>query len=192
MTTRLAPKSSKIAHTNYAIAISLVISLSGCAESAETKHESSQTGHVVYALRDIKKGAEIKAEDVEDKLVDIGGVPADAAANSEIVGRKSTEDIGIAQIISIRDFGKPLSKTMLEKLVIADVPDTKEELASVMVAAKDLEKGAPFTNADLLTTKMPLAVLPRDAIADSGATTGKKCKYGLVKGQVITQHDLSP
>ncbi|MBA4026670.1 MAG: hypothetical protein C0473_00360 [Cyanobacteria bacterium DS3.002] len=192
MTTRLAPKSSKIAHTNYAIAISLVISLSGCAESAETKHGSDRTGHIVYALRDIKKGAEIKAEDVEDKLVERGSVPADAAANSEIVGIKSIEDIGIAQIISIRDFGKPLSKTMLEKLVITDVPDTKEELASVIVAAKDLKKGAPFTNADLLATKMPLALLPMDAIADSGATTGKKCKHGLVKGQLITQHDLSP
>mgnify|MGYP000456877619 CR=1 FL=1 len=192
MPTRLAHKASRIAHSTSVITISMLISLSGCAESSKPKHGSNPTGHIVYALRDIKKGAEIKAEDVEDKLVDSGSVPADAAANSEIVGSKSTEDIGIAQVISIRDFGKPLSKTMLEKLVIVDVPDTKEELASVMVAAKDLEKGAPFTNADLLTTKMPLSALPMDAIADSGATTGKKCKHGLVKGQLITQHDLSP
>lgn len=175
-------KSTKSLLPNCTIAFCFLAQLCGCTETSQPQTTSGKTGHIIYARHDIKAGSSIADQDVDDKVVDLAKVPADAANLVSTVGAKAIESIGQGQIVSVRDIGKPLTESMLKRLIITTSVSTKEEMATVLVAAKDLDKGTMLTDSNILVTELPLSKIPMDAIADTKAVAGKAIKYELLKG----------
>ncbi len=101
-----------------AVSTLAIVGLSGCipidkindqkklyeARQAELDAKTNARSTIVYAIKDIPRGAIIKVEALEEREMDKSKVPEDAVTSmSLIVGRKANRDVSARQIISQDD-----------------------------------------------------------------------------------------
>lgn len=62
----------------------------------------------------------------------------------------------------------------------------------VVYSIKDVQEGEDISASALVEREIPLTRIPIDAITSASLAAGRTAKYGLEKGAIVSQHDLSP
>ena len=73
-------------------------------------------------------------------------------------------------------------------------PQTSEEVTvktSVIVVTRDLRLGDTLAEADVILSRVPVEIAPRDAITTIEEAIGKMIKSDLIQGEMILQHNLA-
>lgn len=68
----------------------------------------------------------------------------------------------------------------------------KQEFTTVLVCKKDIHENQVVSNDLLEEQKASVDKVPFDAIASMPSAVGRRVKYGMSAGSVISQHDLAP
>jgi pilus assembly protein CpaB len=64
--------------------------------------------------------------------------------------------------------------------------------ATVVYATKDISEGQTIPSEALEERQIEAAKQPQDALASSSLAAGRIAKYGIMTGQIVSQHDLLP
>lgn len=165
------------------------LSISGCA-NLHQEHENDPVKHVGYALRDIKTGTIITADDVVMKEIPGSSMPADAAPWANILEQRAAYDIATGNIIGVRDIDQPYTPEMLQRLTIDEMPKGPGPTASVIIATRDVPADQAIVAEDLTTADIASKGTPIDAMSTKEHLVGRQCKFAIQKGQLLMQHDL--
>jgi flagella basal body P-ring formation protein FlgA len=152
-----------------------------CSEEVKKDLETkcAEPGLVVFACKDIGKGAQIESDMVVEKPVTYNHskIPNAVAPNPKIVvGKRAKFDIAKGQIVSLYDLS-PYPKEFMGPAIYAvrDVP------AGTLVGKDDVEDvGAEFFNS------------MENGITKCTDAIGRKAKFGLSQEQRLSSHDLLP
>lgn len=179
-------------------AIAAVTTLSGCSIfgavttiGSKPVRPAESMGHIVFAARDIKKGATITGDDFVEKEVRNAILPADAATAGEVKGKTAVEEISAGKVISVRDVGLQLTDAMIAASRPDNVKGDPSTKASVVVTASNIAKGKKITAQMLKSSQVPCDHVPSDALFMPSTALGLKCKFGLKAGQIVHMHDLT-
>lgn len=164
-------------------------SVSGCA-NLHQEHENDPVKHVGYALREIKTGTILTADDVEMKEIPGSTMPADAAPWANILEQKAAYDITTGNIVGVRDIDQPYTPEMLKKLTLEEMPKGPGPMATVVVATRDVPADQALAAGDLTTAEISSKGTPMDAVSTVEQLVGRQCKFAIQKGQLLMQHDL--
>lgn len=146
---------------------------------------------IVYSLRALPAGTMLKPQDVTAIVVDWANAPGDAAPSlASVIGKKTVKFIGQSQIISVLDIGQKLTKEMKEKVLIRDYSRYREAMSQIVFAKAAVPAGGKFSIANLAMAPIPQRLVPQDAISHPGLVDRHKCKFGVTKFQIVTQHDI--
>lgn len=173
-------------------------SLSGCSIfgavttiGSKPVRPAESMGQLVFAARDIKKGAPITGDDIIQKEVRKAILPADAATIGEVNGKTAVEEISAGNVISVRDVGLQLTESMIAASRPENVKGDPSTKGSVVVTTIDIPKGKKITAQMLKAGQVPCDHIPSDALFMPNPAVGLKCKFGLKKGQMVHMHDLT-
>lgn len=142
-----------------------------------------------FAAGEIVKGKPIQAKQVEARDVYRPTFPADAIPESP-VGKTPKFNIHRSSVITIRDFGTPLSPAQLEVLKARNYKGQKGKMQKIVFTRKDFAQGEKFTADQLAEYVMPEDLAPFDAFQSASIVAGRKCKFGKKKFQIVMLHDL--
>lgn len=146
---------------------------------------------IVYALKDLPAGKQLTPQDVQGQVVEWAKAPGDAASSmASVIGKKIVKSIGQSQIISVLDIGEPMTKEMKEKVLIRDYSRYQEPKSQIVYARVAIPAGKQFSAANLALGPIPQRLVPQDSISHPGLLDRRKCKFGVAKFQIITQHDI--
>lgn len=165
------------------------LSISGCA-SLHQEHANDPVKHVGYALRDIKTGTIITADDVVMKEIPGSSMPADAAPWANILEQRAAYDITTGNIIGVRDIDQPYTPEMLQRLTIDEMSKESGPKSTVVVATRDVPADQAMVVDDLTTAEIASKGTPIDAMSTVEHLVGRQCKFAIPKGQLLMQHDL--
>lgn len=77
------------------------------------------------------------------------------------------------------------------KPVVSEVPQQKQK-TTVVVCTRDLAEGGTLTENDVATRVVDMDRAPIDVLTSCDAASGRKLKFGMTAGTLITAHDLAP
>ncbi len=154
-----------------------------------TPHPASV--QIVYAVKDLPAGKMLTPQDVQGQVVEWAKAPGDAASSMfSVIGKKIVKPIGQAQIISVLDIGQPMTKEMKEKCLIRDYSSYQEPKSQIVYARVAIPAGKKFSAANLAMGPIPQRLVPQDSISHPGLVDRRTCKFGVMKFQIVTQHDI--
>ncbi|CAN5179296.1 hypothetical protein BH10CYA1_BH10CYA1_60960 [soil metagenome] len=153
--------------------------------------ELPRTMPVAFTTRKIAKGHAFNVADVEERKINIDQVPADAVISCrKLVGRKSFTALNGAEVVSIQDLGFEVTESQIAGMTARDWGKFHEKMGSVCYANVAIKPGEKLKANQLVDHKMPLRIVPCDAVTHSSLVAGRICKFGCAKRHIIMQHDV--
>lgn len=150
-----------------------------------------RTFPVAFTTRKIPKGHSFTAADLEDRQISLEHVPADAVVTcKKLYGKKSVLPINERTVVSVQDIGLHLKENEIVGTNVRDYKYNSEKMCSIYVAKVELKPGENIRSEQIMNSKMPLRLVPCDAVLNSAQILGKKCKYGCAKNHIIMKHDV--
>jgi len=74
----------------------------------------------------------------------------------------------------------------------AEIEQKANAKGKVVYTIKDIAEGQPIPSDSLEEREIEQSKIPQDAITSSSLATGRIAKYGILAGQIVSQHDLAP
>ena len=159
--------------------------------SRNDEDQIPRTLPVAFTTRKIAQGHVFTATDVEERKIKIDQVPADAVISCrKLVGRKSLTALNEHAVICIQNLGFGITESQIAGMTARDWTKFQEKMGSVCYAKVVIKPGEKFKSEQLVDHKMPLRIVPCDAVTRSSLAVGKICKFGCAKKHIIMQHDV--
>lgn len=134
-----------------------------------------EKGTVVYALRDVARGAPITVDCIEERATEQSKIPGRAACKiSEVLGRKAKYGISKDQVLSLYDLDPP-PPGITSKIVRVVRPIKQGEL----IQADDLDE-----------LEKEAIQVPMDAVPDIATAVGQKAIKDIMPGNTLTTRYL--
>ncbi len=126
---------------------------------------------LVYAVKDVPEGTEISADAVEVRMIpEFNTVPEDAFTSvSDVTGKIAKYGIAAGAIVSQHDL------------------NTRH----LIYAIKDIQEGTAIPADSLEIRIVPEFQVTDDVVTSIEQVEGKRAKYGIAAGQVVSKHDLA-
>lgn len=155
----------------------------------ELQRKVDDNKKIYFAAAEIVKGKPIQAKQVQVREVYRPTFPADAIAESP-VGKTPKFNIHSSSVITVRDFGTPLTNAQLDALTARNYKGRKGKMQKIVFTKKDFAQGEKFTADQIAEGVMPEDLAPFDAFQSASIVAGRKCKFGKKKFQLVMIHDL--
>lgn len=160
-------------------------------ESGSTTDQLPRTLPVAFTTRKIAKGHVLTAADLEERNINIDQIPSDACVSArKLVGRQSLTAMNMYEVISVQDLGVKLTESQIAGMTARDWSKFKEKMGTVCYAKVEIKPGEKFKAVMLVDHKMPIRIVPCDAVTHSSLVIGRVCKFGCAKRHIIMQHDI--
>ncbi|MBI2809312.1 MAG: SAF domain-containing protein [Candidatus Melainabacteria bacterium] len=160
-------------------------------DSAIPDDQLPRTLPVAFTTRKIAKGHVFTAADVEERKINIDQVPSDAVISCrKLVGRKSLTSMNAREVVSIQDLGFGVTESQIAGMTARDWGKFREKMGSVCYTKVAIKPGEKLKTDQIVDHKMPLRIVPCDAVTHSSLVAGRTCKFGCAKRHIIMQHDL--
>ena len=160
-------------------------------DSGSNTDQLPRTLPVAFTTRKIAKGHVFTAADLEERNINIDQVPGDACVSArKLVGRQSITAMNMYEVISVQDLGLRLTESQIAGMTARDWSKFKEKMGTVCYAKVEIKPGEKFKAEMLVDHKMPIRIVPCDAVTHSSLVIGRVCKFGCAKRHIIMQHDV--
>ncbi len=160
-------------------------------DSGSTTDQLPRTLPVVFTARKIAKDHVFTAADLEERKISIDQVPGDACVSArKLVGRRSLTAMNAHEVISVQDLGVGLTESQIAGMTARDWSKYKEKMGTVCFAKVAIKPGEKFKADMLVDHKMPIRIVPCDAVTHSSLVIGRRCKFGCAERHIIMQHDV--
>jgi len=160
-------------------------------DSGSNTDQLPPTLPVVFTARKIAKDHVFTAADLEERKISIDQVPSDACVSArKLVGRRSQTAMNVHQVISVQDLGVGLTESQIAGMTARDWSKYKEKMGTVCYAKVTIKPGEKFKADMLVDHKMPIRIVPCDAVTHSSLVIGRRCKFGCAVRHIIMQHDI--
>ncbi|MCA9818036.1 MAG: hypothetical protein KC652_23185 [Cyanobacteria bacterium HKST-UBA01] len=137
----------------------------------------SPPDRVVLVVQDIAEGSPVLAKSLEERHLALEDIPYAAVCEIEAaVGKKARYAISAGQVLSIYDL---------------DPGPTPPRLVSVM-ATKNIPKGSTIRSGDLEEFEFPALVGSSAGYLPAQKGVGKKAKYEIPKGAILSVNSFEP
>ncbi|MBS1952630.1 MAG: hypothetical protein JST89_00445 [Cyanobacteria bacterium SZAS-4] len=164
----------------------------GAKDTGNITDQLPRTLGVAFTTGKIAKGHVFTAADLEERNISIDQIPSDACVSAKkLVGRQSLTAKNKHEVISVQDLGIGLTESQIAGMTARDWSKYKEKMGTVCFAKVEIKPGEKFKPAMLVDHKMPIRIVPCDAVTNSSLVIGKVCKFGCAKRHIIMQHDIS-
>ena len=150
-----------------------------------------RTVPVAFTTRKIPKGHVFTAADLEDHNIKYRNAPPDAVIScKKLFGRKCVEPLNAGSVVSVQDIGIPLMMNQIVSAKARNWKNSTEKLGTICITETPLKAGEQIKKASVANSRMPLRLMPCDALRDASQAIGKKCKFGCEKKHILMHHDL--
>lgn len=150
-----------------------------------------RTFPVAFTARKIPKGHVFTAADLEDHNINYEQVPPDAVIScKKLYGRKCVEPLNALSVVSVRDIGIRLTPNQIISAKARNWDNSTEKLGPICITATALKAGEQIKKVNITNSRMPLRLMPCDAVTDTSQALGKRSKFGCAKNHILMHHDL--
>ncbi len=98
----------------------------------------------------------------------------------------------VAGVIAIGVTGIISEQTKTYEARKAELEQKANAKGKVVYTVKDIPEGQPIPSDALEEREIEQSKIPQDAITSASLATGRIAKYGILAGQIVSQHDLAP
>lgn len=160
-------------------------------DSGSITDQLPRTLPVAFTARKIAKGHVFTATDLEEHQINIDQIPGDACVSArKLVGKQSQTALNNHAVISVQDLGIGLTESQIAGMTARDWSKYKEKMGTVCYAKESIRPGEKYRAVFLVDQKMPIRIVPCDAVTRSSLIIGRRCKFGCAKRHIIMQHDV--
>lgn len=165
---------------NLAVGIFSLVLLSGCVVAIPGDPDLQ----VVYAVKDIPADAVITPNQIQKKHLQGFSLPAGFFEDTgKLVGRKTNTAIPAGTIMAGRYLARS-KQDEFESRITAQ--------GNIVYSVKEISEGTTFKVSQLAEREIEQTKIPADALDSLSLVVGRKAKYDIPPGQIISQHDLVP
>jgi pilus assembly protein CpaB len=98
----------------------------------------------------------------------------------------------VAGVIAVGVTGIISEQTKTYEARKAELEQKANAKGKVVYTVKDIPEGQPIPSDALEEREIEQSKIPQDAITSGSLATGRIAKYGILAGQIVSQHDLAP
>jgi flagella basal body P-ring formation protein FlgA len=154
-------------------------------------------GKVVCPVQNIKAGAPLSPQMLQERDIDLILVPIDSVPSATYLADKKTRfDLEPGHIICQHDLALPLRATLpptraLDPAEVRTIVERSNWGNKTLFATKDIPRGTIFTTDLLEEREVFNSQIPYDAITVMSLAVGRAANFDIPSGSVISQHDLT-
>lgn len=160
-------------------------------DSGAVESMKFRTVPVAFTTRKIPKGHIFTAADLEDHNIKYRNAPPDAIISCQkLYGRKCVVPLKATSVVSVQDIGIPLMMNQIVSAKARDWENSTEELGPICITETPLKAGEQIKKENVTNSRMPLRLMPCNAVPDTSQAIGKKCKFRCEQKHILMRHNL--